>query len=292
MDVNELERSTWFARLVEEVRLEAERLAAGQNDQRPRLQQELERLHQQTQGLMQSLAKPDLNAAVRSSVEADCEKALLRAREIEASLEAVENQRQRVQQVIQPQQVAERLGRLATVLASDNPTRGNLELSLHIDRIACFVDGKVVVRTCRLGALSGAAALLANPETQLPSAATHAPDGTRKANPRRRARLRVTGSMTEPIDLDAAISAATNVNRFEGLDDSWFWDDVFQVPAKTCWSDEHADEVYRRRNETGTSLEKLAAYFGKTRPTIQRALRVAKARRDGPSSHEVSADQQ
>jgi hypothetical protein len=292
MDVSELKNSRWFAALVEEVRREAARLAVDRQDQRPALQQEMERLGQQMQGLMQSLAKSDLNVTLRSAVEADCEKALQRQQEIEHSLETLENQRRQVQQVIEPQQVADRLGRLAEVLASDNPARGNLELSSHIDRIACFADGKVVVRTCKLGALAGAAELLAEPGAKVPTPADPPPDGVRKATPRRRARLRVTSSTNEAIDLAAAVSAAADVNRFKGLGPGWFWEDVFQVPAKTCWSDDHAEEVYRLRQETTISLEKLAVHFGVTKPTIQRALRVAQARRGGPLSPEASTGQE
>jgi hypothetical protein len=40
-------------------------------------------------------------------------------------------------------------------LARNNPTLGNLELSMHIDRIDCYDDGKVVLRTCKLGAVRG-----------------------------------------------------------------------------------------------------------------------------------------
>jgi hypothetical protein len=48
------------------------------------------------------------------------------------------------------------------ILAAENPTRGNLELSLHIDSIRCFRGGRVVMRTCKLGALDGVAKLVAN----------------------------------------------------------------------------------------------------------------------------------
>ena len=48
-------------------------------------------------------------------------------------------------------QVAAQLTRLADLLGGDNPSCGNLELSMHIDRIDCFQDDKVDIRTCKLG---------------------------------------------------------------------------------------------------------------------------------------------
>jgi hypothetical protein len=58
--------------------------------------------------------------------------------------------------------VLSRVEKLADVLAANNPTMGNLELSFHIDRIDCFSDGRVEMRTCKLGALTGAADLVAD----------------------------------------------------------------------------------------------------------------------------------
>ena len=89
--------------------------------------------------------------------------------------------------VVNPQQVVDRLNRLADVLARNNPTRGNVELSLHIDQICCHDDGRVVVRTCKLGALAGTIDLLAGRavgKTDVPAPREHG----RSATPRRRAR--------------------------------------------------------------------------------------------------------
>jgi hypothetical protein len=47
------------------------------------------------------------------------------------------------------------------------------------------------------------------------------------------------------------------------------------MPGRTCWSDEHAEEVARLRRETAWPLSKLAEHFDKSIPTIRRALSKA-----------------
>ena len=66
--------------------------------------------------------------------------------------------------------------------------------------------------------------------------------------------------------------------RFSDLGPEWFWEDTLEVPKPTYWAAEYAAEVVRLRAD-GMTIEKLAAHFGKTPPTIRKALRIgAKAR--------------
>jgi hypothetical protein len=55
--------------------------------------------------------------------------------------------------VLDESEVLARIHTLSDVLANNNPTRGNLELSPHIDRITCSRDGSVELRVCKLGSL-------------------------------------------------------------------------------------------------------------------------------------------
>jgi DNA-binding CsgD family transcriptional regulator len=274
MDEKELMKSAWFVELLAEVRDALDRQSADERDQAPGLRQELEELRKQTLGWRQSLAKPDLTAALRAVIEQDCGQALQRQRKIEELLAELDVHSRQDRLHVDPQQVVERLERLAEVLASDNPTRGNLELSLHIDQIRCFADGKVVVRTCKLGALAGATALLAGPDAQAAAPPTAPEDGVAKATPRRRALLQVDASGAEARQLRAAAATAADVGRFAELASHWFWEDVYQIPGRTCWAAEHAAEVARLR-AGGLTLEKLAEHFDKTIPTIRKALRMA-----------------
>ena len=275
MEVCDLESSVWFPPLVEQVQAKLESLAADRHQQRPALQKEWDDMQAKIQGWSQSLAKPNLDPEVRAAIEAQWGAALTRQREIENCLAEEKANRNSVGQAFDRHEVVKRLNRLEDVLATNNPTLGNLELSLHIDRIDAFPDGRVVMRTSKLGALAGATSLIrreggdCSPEQAAPGG-----DGLNRVPPRRRARLRV----DDPIDADsdprAAVDTAIDPHRFAGMDVDWFWEDTFQVPEPTCWAKENAAEVARVR-AMGLTIAKLALHFGKAIPTIRSALGYA-----------------
>jgi hypothetical protein len=272
--VQQLQKTNWFGPLLELIQQELDRLSAEQRDVRPALEKEREQLRQQIQGWSLSLAKPDLSPAVRAVIEKDMELAVRRQQEVGKQLAEVDALRRQAQAVIDAQQVVDRLNRLAEVLAAQNPSRTNLELSLHIDAIRCHQDGRVVVRTCKLGALAGSTDLLARPQDASPQGA--AGDSTAMAaKPRRRAVRRVGDGDGDQAALQAAAHQAADVDRFAGLGPAWFWEDTFQVPRNTCWSEEHAASVAAKKQETGWSLAKLAKHFGKSIPTIRLTLKKA-----------------
>jgi hypothetical protein len=275
-----LQRTSWFGPLVQQVQQELDRLAAGQEDRRPALEKELQDLQDQGRGWLLSLAKPDLPATVRSTIEADLAKLLQRQQELEHQLAEVTALQQQARAVVDPEQVVDRLNRLAEVLAQNNPSRGNLELSLHIDQIRCHQDGRVVVRTCKLGALAGVMGLVSNtPAAEAGPPATLGQDQV--ATPRRRARLRIDSADENAEELREAAVTVADVHRFAGLGPEWFWEDTIQIPRRTCWSEEHAAEVAARKQETGWSLAKLADHFGKSIPTIRLALKGVEQQRQG-----------
>jgi DNA invertase Pin-like site-specific DNA recombinase len=260
----------WLGPLVQDVRREIARVTDSGPNPYAAFEQEKKDLQAKQAGWSLSLANRDLNPALRAAIEADWEKALARQQEIEGVLANWEHHQERVEEILDSTQILDCLGRLPEVMALHNPTLGNLELSLHIDRIDCFHDGKVVMRTCKLGALTGAVEMLANNGTPQTGPAAANGDGTQRATPRRRARLRVDGG----ADVKAAANMAADPNRFAGLDEQWFWEDVFYIPEKTCWAKEHAAEVAKARAE-GLTMERLAERFRKTVPTIRAALRYA-----------------
>jgi DNA-binding CsgD family transcriptional regulator len=266
----------WLGELTEQVRCELSRLAEAEDHQRPAREEEKRRLEDMAKGWSQSLAKADLSPALRSAIESEWTKALARIQEIENLLAEDHARRRQVDDLLDAEEVMARLKRLPEVLASNNPTLGNLELSLHVDRIDCYADGRVVLRTYKLGALAGAAELIAsdsngrqiNVESGNRDAAAH------QATPRRRARLRVESEEAAAGDLDAAADMAADPHRFAGLDDSWFWEDEFHVPHQTSWAKANAVDVARLR-ATGMTTEALAAHFGKSIPTIRASLSFA-----------------
>jgi uncharacterized protein (DUF433 family) len=162
-------------------------------------------------------------------------------------------------------------------MATNNPTMGNIELSLHIDRIDCFSDGSVAMRTCKLGSLADVVPLLVTDDDtatdcEVKREVHH--DGTTQVTPRRRARLRVDHDVGDTEYLQAAADMAADPNRFSGLDDQWFWEDVFRIPERQSWAQQHATAVAEARTK-GWTMEKVAAHFGKTVPTIRAALKYA-----------------
>jgi hypothetical protein len=276
--VQQLQKTTWFAQLVGQIQQEVDRLAGQRQDRRPALHKEGEELSQQIQGWSLSLAKPDLSPAVRALVEADLEKAVQRRQQIEQQLAQAEAQHRQAQAAVDPQLVVDRLNRLADVLAVHNPSRTNLELSLHIEAIRCYQDGRVVVRTCKLGALAGSLELFS--QAQESSSQGTQGDGTvMAARPRRRAVRRVVADDGDQAALQAAAHQAADVDRFAGLGPEWFWEDLLRPPRKTCWAEQNAAEVAQLRS-VGMTHEKLAEHFGKTVPTIRKALQLA-AQADG-----------
>ncbi|MCA9116750.1 MAG: recombinase family protein [Planctomycetaceae bacterium] len=252
-----------FREVFGEVRSELERLLQPTGERHAALQAELKDLRRQMTGWRQSLGNPDLDPMLRVETEQDWASANRRVSEIESDLVSLEAAPALIDGLIDGNVVAERLQRLHEILGNGNVTRGNLELALHVDRIDCDSGGRVVLRTCKLGALAGVIDMLADSECPKPS---------RIVRPRRRARLRVEGmgrrNVRETLDW------AADPHRFAGLDERWFHTDVFQIPEPTGWYQDHAVEVARQRAE-GLTHQQLAEQFGVTVPTIRKALRHA-----------------
>lgn len=270
MDRNERKLPPWLPGLMDQVAAGLENLTADKHDQRPAWEQELRQIEENIQGWNASLAKPKLPDAVRDAVEKQWAAALERKAEIEAELAQLLHDGVQAEQLVEPDQVAHRVERLADVLAANDPTRGNLELSLHIDRITCFRDDRVRLRMCKLGIIPDAVEMLAASVVKQP-VNDNAKAGAARA--RRRGKLRVVEDDAE-VDLRAQADFVADVDRFAGLGDEWFWIDEFAIPASSSWASENAEQVFRRRREARLSYAKLADEFGVTPPTIGAAIRL------------------
>jgi predicted transcriptional regulator len=271
--VKQLESTAWFRPLLELIQQQLDRRSEGQQDRRPALEREYEQLRQQIQGWSLSLADPGLSSPVRGLLQQDLDGAMSRQQEIAGDLAEAEAQRRQVRAVVDAQQVVDRLNRLGEVLAGQNASRTNLELSLHIDAIRCYQDGRAVVRTCKLGALTGGSDLLTDPEGVAPQQIV-AEGEAMKAKPRRRAVRQVSADNGSQAELLAAAHQAADVDRFAGLGPEWFWEDTFTQPRKLSWAEENAGEVARCRG-AGMTHEQLTEHFGRSVPTIRKALRLA-----------------
>jgi site-specific DNA recombinase len=264
----------WFGPLVEQVREALEQRTAERPDHRTAWTKEIEELQECLSGWAMSLAKPRLDLSLRSDIEDLASEARSQILQLESNLLQHERREEGLKELLDPQMVLGRLHRLAEVLGGNNPTAGNLELALHIDRIDCFSDGQILMRTCRLGAFEGGAELL-NTAVE-PIAGPSVPET--KVNgqivPRRRARHRIVMDCSSIRGQTTDVDRASDPRRFSGLEDQWFWVDSLEIPKTSSWAEQNAAEVGELRR-SGQTIEQLAAHFGKTPPTIRRALALA-----------------
>lgn len=280
----------WLLELTAAVRDELEVIRALEVRQQPDLQAERDALESKIQGWKQSLANPNLKANIRSALEAEWSTAEDRVAEIDQLQSAAERRQDLVGEILEEATVLERAHNLSTVLANNDPTRGNFELSLHIDRVDCGRDGTVELRLCKLGFVPDAIHLLTESkhmDAEHPVRSVQAdrtPKSRRQNGPRRRGRLRVIDDCDDGRLEDLA-DFVSDPFRFADLDAKWFWLETFQVPIKRAWVEENAEAVMRRQNEidrdTGKkpSLTVLANEFGVSRPTIKTALDIAAGKR-------------
>ena len=172
-------------------------------------------------------------------------------------------------------------------------SEANLELSLHVQRIDAWPDGRIEMRTCKLGIFEGAAELLTRDlvagepspsEPPLPARGETAPTDAatvaeipvqHRVTSRRRSRLR-TAPGTDGTA--GTLRAAAAPDRFTGLDPHWFWIEPVNLDRRWSWAEENARAVWQRhlQNPRG-SLNDLARAFPEvSRPTVAAALKLAR----------------
>ncbi len=268
--------STRLLEFVEIVRRELELHQALQPDPTAALQAEQHDLEARCGGWTQSLGNRDLSAIVRHTIEGELERAMTRIQQIEAEQMARLAGTQQRQQVLDPQEISERLQRLATMLNEGNASAMNLMLSHHIDSIWCDDSGHVVIRTCKLGALAGDLTLFITDSSRLQGSASDAVPAKFCAKPRRRARLDIKGAIEDDEAEIEANEFAVDTDRFAGLGPEWFAEDHFDVPETLSWAQANAQAVAEFRLSTHSSMEVTAKHFNKTTPTIRAALNYAK----------------
>ncbi|HEV7282403.1 MAG TPA: hypothetical protein VGN57_19530 [Pirellulaceae bacterium] len=285
----------WLAELKALVEAELAAYPEVMEDRRPALQAELERLQGQIHGWTLSLGNPSLPLAVRSTIEGEFATAHERVQEIEDELRAQAGRCDAVEESVDPETVLEYVRRLEEVLAEECPTLGNLELSLHIERIDCFPDGHAEMRTCKLGSMPMALALLLDVHADPPKCVA---PRRRPEISRRRARLRVDRLDERADELLAAADMAADPDRFAGLPEDWFWTDTF-LPLKSgvpCWSVENAErvakfvDIYVAEHGEEPSGHRLGREFGVSPVTATRAVAIARGDISPATSREPRSD--
>jgi DNA invertase Pin-like site-specific DNA recombinase len=268
----------WLPELLELVRQEQQRSREDDPGREAADRDELRRLDQQLSGWAMTLGNPELSAAVRGDIETRYAQGKQRQQELLQAGEARKARTEYLDRAFDPAAVVEELHRLGEVLAGYNPTLGNLELSNHIDVIACHPDGRVELRGTFVGLFAGAVELLSR-DGGPPSGPRSVPAGCGFApvTPRRRGRLKTATLSAVGQEGLGDVDTALDPNRFAGLQEPLFWTESFVLPETPSWAEAHAVEVGRLR-AAGMTMDVLARHFGKTAPTIRQALRHARAK--------------
>ncbi len=271
---------SWLSELVAAIRAELLRRAKQKQDDRPLLERDLEDLLEKISGWSQSLAKPDLSAAVRAHIEQEFNAALARQQKLEDELAGLAHDVERADKMLDVEGVVDRLRHLSELLGTTNPTALNVELARHVEQILVHPDGRVTMRTHRLGAFEGVTGLLAIPAGHTPDCSLKSAGATGNGivQPRKSllARHDTNGSVTN------STGAAPRVDlTFTKLPDRWVDEHVVQIPRRHTFAHLRAHDVAKKKQETDWSNAKLAEHFGVSGPTIRHALQIA-SRREPP----------
>jgi DNA invertase Pin-like site-specific DNA recombinase len=259
---------TWFPGFVALVQADADRLRAAGPDRAAARAAEKARLEDTVTGWRVTLGNPRLPTTIREDIELQYDQAKRRIAEIAQEDQSEAALEQHLNRVLNPAGVVKCLHDLADVLSGTNPTRLNLELSKHIDRIVVHPDGRVELVGTWLGVFDGVATLLCRSEIASPGPA--AADGIwHTVTPRVRGRLRLPNLTSSCMADDP--DTVLDPDRFAGLAAEFFWTEVLDLAGPQSWAEEHAAEVAKLRAQN-TTHAKLAKHFGKSVPTIRAAL--------------------
>lgn len=274
MNIDSLINSQWYPVIKQEIQEELENMFKNDSGRVDSLFHELESISNQKKGWRISLADPSLPQSIRDEIHMDYQRAECREGDIQIQIERRQKREEYMAELLNPDLVVESLNRLDEVLAGENATRGNLELSLHIDRIECFTDGHVKMKLCRLGSIPQCVEFMKYNSIDSEGVADSdvIDRQEHQATPRRRAKLRVESIGPEGKELDTAAVFATDPERFSGLGPEWFEEIEFDVPHEKHLYQICASEVFHLRQEKELSYAKLAKVFGVTPPTVRAAV--------------------
>jgi len=129
------------------------------------------------------------------------------------------------------------------------------------------------MRGTLLGLFEGGVQLLSRPELQKSEPAGEISPFA-PVKPRRRGQLRLPSLTAESASPAGDLDTSLDPERFAGLPGACFWEESFVLIEKLSWAEGNSAEAARLR-ATGLTMEELARHFGKTVPTIRKALRHA-----------------
>jgi len=263
-----VKKAPWYEELLSLVEKERQRIVSERPDQRRMLEGQRKEIINQQEGRAASLRRHDLPDSLRRQFEDEYGAADVLLRKIECDLSSTEAQTRELTRVVDASEIAVALNSLGTILGSQNISAGNLVLAQHLAAIECHPGGRIVVRSCKLGALSDRAEIIVRNHSAKDT-------GTKLEAPRQRTRRRVECASEADENLEAMNYTVLNPSRFAGLGPEWFWVDSLQVPTRRTWPEEHALEVANFRLAHRVSQKATALHFKVSVPTVRIALRIA-----------------
>ena len=267
---------SWFADLVRQVDLALDRRNDTRPDRVAGQRRDIAALQTQLDGWMMSMGSRDIAESTRQDILAKYEAAKAAKTQKEQDLREDEAMGLHLKKILDPALVIDRLKYLETVMASTNASYVNVELSRHIGQIECFFDGRVIMSGTYLGVFEGAEELLAG-TGDIPVEKTVAPSQFQRVVARRLGRRRYYDPNDQP--LGSTNQAGIDPGRFDGLGAAFVWDEALKLPERLSWAEVHAMEVWEfDQQHPDLRRDKLCAHFGKSRPTILKALRIAAKR--------------
>lgn len=265
--------STEIELLIAEVQNALQMLQQPDHSPIPSLQQQITELSVRIQGYLMSISSINLSSSARELLERQLSESIEKKRTLENRVCEIESIVTHSAAACNQSTIIARLTCLSEILQTGNPSRLNLELSLHIDKIDCHKSGDVVLRTCKLGAFRDALPLLAvdeGIEDELVPLAS-----PRKVKPRRRATLRLQSDGEDENELQALAEFAADPNRFAGINEKWFHERTFSVPVPMGWAEKNARIVAEKRKQ-GLTEQAIAVEQNVSLPTVRKALKIAK----------------
>lgn len=265
----------WFQELTRLVNAELSRMNLNRDSNESLLDDEQKELRTRLQGWMISLSNPELPIEVRELIVLDSVPVSKRIQEIDRIRKEKEFRLSQMKSVVDPEALIERLERLWAVLAQYNPSRINVELSLHIDKIEWFGTGKVKLKLCKLGLTPDAIDLFQMNLIEHRSDLEINPQVC-TVKPRRRSLRMIHTGESPSEELHSLVSWSTDPGRFDDLHPDFFEEHEFQLPEPIYWFQKHAIEILNKRKE-GMSHAELAARSGCSLATVRKALNYALA---------------
>ncbi|MEI8383955.1 MAG: recombinase family protein [Planctomycetota bacterium] len=254
-----------FLHLVE---TELKRFEEAQPSETAATEAEQGQLSKQKAGITKSLMNPDLDSELRRHLEQEFVRINTRLTEIEACQRSKQQRQGEFEPLCRPARVAQELNRIAAILTSQNAPSANIELSRIVDFIEVDLAGKIRIRIANFAFLLPPDLLYSN---VIPLSAVQVEEPRFLATRGSRIRPACSEKSPSPLHQDTAI----RVDRFDGFDPQWFCTFELQTPKKLSWPEEHAIEVAESRLAEPCTLEKLAARFHVSKPTVVTALKIA-----------------